>query len=93
MCALTIGCISYAQGLRGKENVDVFILHPHKRVAPIQEAQVCCSTGEELLKPCLSKFHHCSSRARLLRSLAGQLYSVAIPTYLPFFYADDDHSR
>lgn len=22
------------QGLRGKENVDVFILHPHKRVAP-----------------------------------------------------------
>jgi len=28
------------QGLRGKENVDVFILHPHKRVAPVQEAQM-----------------------------------------------------
>ncbi|EGD76438.1 threonine synthase [Salpingoeca rosetta] len=28
------------EGLRGKENVEVFILHPHKRVAPIQEAQM-----------------------------------------------------
>eukprot|EP00043_Microstomoeca_roanoka_P008913 m.85490 g.85490 ORF g.85490 m.85490 type:complete len:883 (+) comp14427_c1_seq1:460-3108(+) len=28
------------EGLRGKENVEVFILHPHQRVAPIQEAQM-----------------------------------------------------
>lgn len=35
----SMSCIVLA-GLRGKENVEVFILHPHKRVAPIQEAQV-----------------------------------------------------
>jgi len=28
-------------GLRGKKDVDVFILHPHKRISPIQEAQMC----------------------------------------------------
>lgn len=28
------------QGLRGKKNVDVFILHPYQRVAPVQEAQM-----------------------------------------------------
>ncbi|KAJ2006565.1 threonine synthase [Coemansia thaxteri] len=27
-------------GLRGKKNVEVFILHPHGRVSPIQEAQM-----------------------------------------------------
>jgi len=27
-------------GLRGKKDVDVFILHPHKRISPIQEAQM-----------------------------------------------------
>jgi threonine synthase len=27
-------------GLRGKENIQVFILHPHKRISPIQEAQM-----------------------------------------------------
>ena len=27
-------------GLRGKEKINVFILHPHKRVSPIQEAQM-----------------------------------------------------
>lgn len=33
--------------MQGKENVEVFILHPYKRVAPIQEAQV----RSELLNP------------------------------------------
>lgn len=28
------------EGLRGKDDVEVFILHPHERVAPIQEAQM-----------------------------------------------------
>ncbi|KAJ3404241.1 threonine synthase [Chytridiales sp. JEL 0842] len=27
-------------GLRGKANVDVFILHPHKRISPVQEQQM-----------------------------------------------------
>jgi threonine synthase len=27
-------------GLRGKTDIDVFILHPHKRISPIQEAQM-----------------------------------------------------
>ena len=27
-------------GLRGKKKINVFILHPHKRVSPIQEAQM-----------------------------------------------------
>jgi len=27
-------------GLRGKKDVDVFILHPHRRISPIQEAQM-----------------------------------------------------
>jgi hypothetical protein len=28
------------QGLRGKAGVEVYILHPHERVAPVQEAQM-----------------------------------------------------
>ena len=27
-------------GLRGKKDVNVFILHPHKRISPVQEAQM-----------------------------------------------------
>jgi threonine synthase len=27
-------------GLRGKENIQVFILHPHKRISPVQELQM-----------------------------------------------------
>jgi threonine synthase len=27
-------------GLRGKKNIDVFILHPHKRISPVQELQM-----------------------------------------------------
>jgi threonine synthase len=27
-------------GLRGKENISVFILHPHKRISPVQEVQM-----------------------------------------------------
>ncbi|KAI8896905.1 tryptophan synthase beta subunit-like PLP-dependent enzyme [Globomyces pollinis-pini] len=27
-------------GLRGKENINVFILHPHKRISPVQEQQM-----------------------------------------------------
>lgn len=27
-------------GVRGKENINIFILHPHKRVSPIQELQM-----------------------------------------------------
>ena len=31
-------------GLRGKKNVEVFVLHPHGRVSPIQEKQMTSIT-------------------------------------------------
>ena len=35
-------------GLRGKENVDVFMLHPHKRVSPVQEKQMTTVLDENI---------------------------------------------
>jgi threonine synthase len=35
-------------GLRGKKDVDVFILHPHKRISPIQEAQMTTVLDENV---------------------------------------------
>ncbi len=29
-------------GVRGKERINIFILHPHKRVSPVQEKQMTC---------------------------------------------------
>ena len=37
-------CSAAIYGLRGKENVDIFILHPKGRVSPIQEAQMTTVT-------------------------------------------------
>jgi threonine synthase len=41
LCWTGIDFSAAIYGLRGKKDVDVFILHPHKRISPIQEAQMC----------------------------------------------------
>lgn len=35
-------------GVRGKENINIFILHPHKRVSPIQEKQMTTVTDDNV---------------------------------------------
>ena len=35
-------------GVRGKERINIFILHPHKRVSPIQELQMTTVTDENV---------------------------------------------
>lgn len=35
-------------GVRGKEKINIFILHPHKRVSPIQERQMTTVTDENV---------------------------------------------
>ncbi len=35
-------------GVRGKENINIFILHPHKRVSPIQELQMTSVLDENV---------------------------------------------
>jgi threonine synthase len=43
------GTISAAiYGLRGKENVSIFILHPKGRVSPVQEAQMTTVTDSNV---------------------------------------------
>jgi threonine synthase len=35
-------------GLRGKKNINIFILHPHKKVSPVQELQMTTVTDENV---------------------------------------------
>ncbi|MEJ2525779.1 MAG: threonine synthase [Desulfuromonadales bacterium] len=35
-------------GVRGKQNINIFILHPHKKVSPIQELQMTTVTDENV---------------------------------------------
>lgn len=35
-------------GVRGKKNINIFILHPHKRVSPIQEKQMTTVTDDNV---------------------------------------------
>ena len=35
-------------GVRGKENIDIFILHPHNRVSPVQERQMTSVLDENV---------------------------------------------
>lgn len=35
-------------GVRGKENINIFIIHPHKRVSPIQEKQMTTVTDDNV---------------------------------------------
>ena len=48
----TLSCIfrfsAAIYGLRGKENVSIFILHPKGRVSPIQEAQMTTVTDSNV---------------------------------------------
>ncbi|MEN8188820.1 MAG: threonine synthase [Thermodesulfobacteriota bacterium] len=35
-------------GVRGKERINIFILHPHGRVSPVQEKQMTCVTDDNV---------------------------------------------